>query len=282
MFSRSGRARRAFTLVELLVVIGIIALLISILMPALTKARNQALAIKCGNQVRQIYMACAMFAQDNKGHLPRASVGPPNDPTGRLDSERTCAFTARPGSEWGILDYSKGVLVPYIPGGNDVRKDTFYCPGDLGEKTQGGGAAPMNDDRNFSYSMNAHVNRPDKLNAAGQLERVTGIRLSSVKHASAKIYLFEEQAPNDMWCLLWDTTDTVTTPHPFRPDDILSARHAGQRYVMADRNTQPGTSDWRAYSNGRASYGFFDGHVEILSPADIYRRPKYFMLNVPE
>lgn len=63
------RRRSAFTLVELLVVIGIIALLISILLPALGKARDQAVTIKCLAQMHSIGLVNEMYCADNKGQL---------------------------------------------------------------------------------------------------------------------------------------------------------------------------------------------------------------------
>src|ERR1700710_2687827 len=64
------------TLVELLVVIGIIPLLISILMPALQKAREHALRVQCMSNLRQLNLANQMYVGDNKGWLPFPNWGP--------------------------------------------------------------------------------------------------------------------------------------------------------------------------------------------------------------
>ena len=65
-----SRLRRAFTLVELLVVIGIIAILISVLLPSLASARASARATQCMNNLRQFGQAFHMYASQYRGTMP--------------------------------------------------------------------------------------------------------------------------------------------------------------------------------------------------------------------
>jgi prepilin-type N-terminal cleavage/methylation domain-containing protein len=64
------RTRVGFTLVELLVVIGVIALLIAMLLPALGKARESANSLKCQAQARQIVQAMMLHANEHHGFMP--------------------------------------------------------------------------------------------------------------------------------------------------------------------------------------------------------------------
>src|SRR5688572_20699147 len=67
---QSSVGQAGFTLVELLVVIGIIAVLIAILLPALNRAREAGRRVKCLSNMRQLSQAVLMFTAENKGKMP--------------------------------------------------------------------------------------------------------------------------------------------------------------------------------------------------------------------
>ncbi len=75
-----GRARRAFSIIELLVVIGIISILIGLLLPTLAKARQQSRALACKAQLQNIGSAFQMYLNENAGWYPPAPYSPTFNP----------------------------------------------------------------------------------------------------------------------------------------------------------------------------------------------------------
>src|SRR5689334_9557012 len=121
---RRVRAPLGFTLVELLVVIGIIAVLISILLPALNRAREQAKTVQCLSNMRQLGAGVQEYANITQGILiPAEWRNPPTDPKG---SSGTDAWPV-------IMVVMKLVPFPSSYTEGDATRTVFYCPSAITE-----------------------------------------------------------------------------------------------------------------------------------------------------
>jgi prepilin-type processing-associated H-X9-DG protein len=74
MVIKQSRTKFAFTIVELLVVIGIIAILIAMLLPALRRVQDSARTVQCASNLRQAMVALTLYSMDNQGYLPPTTV----------------------------------------------------------------------------------------------------------------------------------------------------------------------------------------------------------------
>ena len=143
--ARPGRRRGGFTLVELLVVIGIIAILVALLLPALQNARESAKTVQCAANLRQMGMAVVNYVSDNKGKwLPPYRI-PPTFGT----AAQPYFFQYLPGF---YLKESYGIMV--------CPSDNFFQPGTGTFRTQTYPRLLSNiPDVRYSYAMNQNVPR---------------------------------------------------------------------------------------------------------------------------
>ena len=146
--------KSAFTLVELLVVIGIIALLISILLPSLNRARQSAMTAVCASNMRQIGMAILMYENESKGtYPPEWFPSNPNDSANNGSAPALYSGIAQNSSYVTLIAKFLGAKSDYYTGTN---LKVFTCPSDITPRDgflSGAPSGPTSGGGPLSYSM---------------------------------------------------------------------------------------------------------------------------------
>lgn len=135
--SKRAAVRLGFTLVELLVVIGIMAILIAMLLPALNRSRMQATLVQCQSNLRQIGLGLNMYAGTNKDQLPLGYVSQ------NLNGTPMTMNGANTGTHWVLLlqtainpKYGENWISSAQSGGEVAKlRELFLCPDAPGDRS---------------------------------------------------------------------------------------------------------------------------------------------------
>ncbi len=142
-FAFGATLRRGFTLIELLVVIAIIAILASLLLPAITKAKEQGSRARCIGNVKQILLATQMYVNDANDYMPYTSWS-----SGTFDVPNWCYTRIRGNNPDHTVE--KGQLWPY-----HNTRGLYFCPLDRTNTT----FFRQREMKVSSYMMNGAVSR---------------------------------------------------------------------------------------------------------------------------
>jgi prepilin-type N-terminal cleavage/methylation domain-containing protein/prepilin-type processing-associated H-X9-DG protein len=241
-----GRAARAggrskpggFTLIELLVVIAIIAILAAMLLPALARAKQQAVSAQCMSNEKELVLAWKMFPDDNQGVFPYNEEGgaPPAWVYGNEDYSGNAANT----NVSYIIDSRYAQMGPYVC----KQPAIFKCPAD--QSCASGLRGPP---RIRSISMNQAVGYNSLGVTTGQGQWLPSVYSGGDYMCYFKESMLARPSPSSLWIFIDED-----------PDSVNDAAFA---FAMPNGNSTEWV-DMPAKLHGNAGgLSFADGHAEI-------------------
>jgi prepilin-type N-terminal cleavage/methylation domain-containing protein/prepilin-type processing-associated H-X9-DG protein len=300
-----SRHRRGFTLLELLLVIAIIFVLASLLLPVLSRARENAKRASCINNLQVISKALLAYVSDNEGALPFAGAVASKITPGEQSADwiywQSTKSTLQPTKLWIDL-IGQGGVGKYLTcddrtsGGMSILR----CPSDARLNNSIAGSLPpytMPDPNGqptvypFSYVLNAMIssgNADDRVVVGPGGQIALARTIAKVKDASSKILIYEADPriihdgngvlmPNPL--PRGEQTDLIALRHEFTEIDNASDPHNSSDPITApvgSMNGQPAfdLNNWlNAGRMGNAA--FCDGHAEAVSRATAHSKQSW-------
>jgi prepilin-type processing-associated H-X9-DG protein len=299
---RYRRSLAAFTLVELLVVIGIIALLISVLLPALRRARGSAQRVQCLSNLRQISNATINFANEHRGMMPTGKgwnlyyidlftgkvtqIYDDNTDPHITDLSDWIAWTRKKdpvtgaGSSAPRLNITYSGLAKYLGAklvvtsnddaankANDTLDSVYRCPAD-NIASRPSHADSSHGYYRYSYAMNSNFGNP--VSGGGRQlgdGKFTG-KFSSIRKPSEKIlFICEDEKTLDDSMFSANPTNYMNGTRC----DVVASRHEMQMKRAANLG-QEGAAANEKTEDARGNVAFVDGHGEFMSRKDSLRQ----------
>jgi prepilin-type N-terminal cleavage/methylation domain-containing protein/prepilin-type processing-associated H-X9-DG protein len=274
--------KRAFTLVELLVVIGIIALLISVLLPALSRARFQAAQTQCLSNLRQLSVAIQNYATNNRGFLPRYRASNAGFGGDVYDATRMYpGATAGSRTKWPV-DWTYLVLKYMGSGPNPlvyscplrnwrtIRTETFvwedgktYRTPLVSYRVNGTGLASVDTEFTTAYTVTGGASLPDINRPFGPMFRAVGADLVDT-----------EETMN----IARVSPGTIMIVECVRRSAGASGNEsfgeASGTYFSKGPSTAVTSISTSSHDGKSASFAFFDGSVRTITAKELAETPR--------
>jgi prepilin-type N-terminal cleavage/methylation domain-containing protein/prepilin-type processing-associated H-X9-DG protein len=255
-FDRTKSNRKGFTLIELLVVIAIIAILASMLLPALSRAKEKAKQASCINNLKQITLAFMTYISDSRDIFPGAASRGPTLPV-EEDWIYWNGEDARLANNPYRRQLNNSAIAPFL--GKQISTNLFRCPSDKISPTRQSSAASLA--FLFSYSANSYytngINHGITSLYPGDLEfcpnmhfKSTMIRNPSKKLMIVEEYPYRDQPDDGRWTPTGNTGSRIGLAHP-EPfvsfDSFISNLHGKRGNVsLADGHVETVKSSFGA------------------------------------
>jgi prepilin-type processing-associated H-X9-DG protein/prepilin-type N-terminal cleavage/methylation domain-containing protein len=257
--------RKGFTLVEVLVVIGIITILIGILLPVVARARAQAVAVQCASNLRQIAIGWRAYADAHKGISVPARMPLIRGTRNLYDIGQGPTYRPR----WYELLASQGKQYAFreaVPADDDSKLITnlvFLCPAE----------PEWTNSRNYVYGYNhqflgnardkkpgVYINFPvnsSKIHAAGTVLAADSMGTAAGKSANAR-HAYQQDGTHDLWAIA-NHGYVIDPPRLAATSDYAEANHREAKHRSAPDPRH----------RGRANFAYCDGHVDLQTLKEV-------------